>query len=186
MAKRSAELPITRRAAILCLASGAASIAFPSTVNAEETGLSSKQLSEGQKALGLWKEAEKQAKLEGSVIQYGLMGDVPIKRELYVTGKTNDIIVSFKGLVSTVHGAAAYDAASNGNIIRFYDGNIEAGSGMTVQWCHCKGTIIDSGQTLAASYSCSLYWPRNIISCTASFYAEFWGDGSGYIKGGPV
>lgn len=114
------------------------------------------------------------------------MGDIPIKRELYVTGKANDIIVSFKGLISTVHGAAAYDAASNGNITRFYEGNIEAGSGIAVQWCHCKGTIIDSGQTLAASYSCSLYWPRNIISCTASYYAEFWGDGSGYIKEGPI
>lgn len=148
--------------------------------------MTAKSIDTAQHADLLWKQALEQAAVEGSPVYHDIECRPLIQTRSHVTGVTQDKTIIYKGIAGVTRGVAAYNATSNGNITAFYGANIEAGSGLQVQWCARSHTIIDSGQTLAVSYSCSLYWPSNLISTTCHFYAELWADGSGYLTGGPI
>ena len=83
-----------------------------------------------------------------------------------------------------VQAVASYNAYANGNIDQCYGANIQVSTGATVQWCTYNYAFIDSGQTLAVNFSCTIYLPANALSAACEFYAEFWADGSGHIGGG--
>lgn len=133
----------------------------------------------------LWSKAVKQAELEGGKIGLNLEGNKPFTApRTYVTGVTPQKGYWIKGLYTLVQAVASYNAYANGNIDQCYGANIQVSTGATVQWCTYNYAFIDSGQTLAVHFSCTIYLPANALSAACEFYAEFWADGSGHIGGG--
>lgn len=178
---------ISRRAFVGAAGGGVLSLLMkPDLSLASELSSTVEPASSAEEADRLWEQAVARAKREGSAVYCG----VPALNEpipyAHITGVTNQIRLTIKGVYTLVQGVAAYNAYSNGNIDKCYSANIQVSTGQTVQWCTPTWTITDSGKTLCVTYSCSIYWPRNILSAACHFYAEFWSDGSGYIKGGPV
>lgn len=185
--KRADRTDISRKGFLSAMLAGASLLILPETSSAQELcETTAYSMDTAQHADLLWKRALEQAAVEGSPVFYDIECRPLIQTRAHVTGATQDKTIVYKGIVGITRGVAAYNATSNGNIDALYGANIEAGSGLQVQWCTHSYTIIDSGKTLAVSYSCSLYWPSNIISTTCHFYAEFWADGSGYLTGGPI
>lgn len=178
---------ISRRAFVGAASGGVLSLLVrPDLCFASERTAAVESASTAEEADRLWAQAVARAEREGNSVQSGapvLNGPVPYA---HITGVTNQIRLTIKGVYPLVQGVAAYNAYSSGNIDKCYSANIQVSTGQTVQWCTPTWTITDGGKTLCVTYSCSIYWPQNVLSAACHFYAEFWSDGSGYIKGGPV
>lgn len=148
--------------------------------------MASEPVSAGEIADKLWDEAVDRALSEGSVVHEHIMSCDRPTPYYHVDGLSNSLHLIIKALPTKVEAVAAYNAYSNGNIDNCYNAWIQCSSGQTVSNYAYSWTLTDSNQTLCVRYTCSIKWPMNALEAACSFYCEFWEDGTGYLKGGPL